>query len=680
MMKGDRKRHRFKKGNTFTCTKTFFTGSSTGDAEQQSSSGMCTWEPRMTKEEFYSTTKLTPNKMSRIACNADNIALDKKFLRPLHSENEDIFHTNDETTERRVVEKCLTIAMLNEVFNEHMKQSPRCHVVNFDVIKEVQWGWGWKWTLQCMNCKYESRQFKLFQELKQPPSKRGPKPAAINYGILSGKLHSTLGNKKFQLISASAGIPPMSYNGMRKAENKVCAIVEKVNETDMTDRLERLKKLQDPGKPVEVNLQMDGTYQSLTFGSRHKLGQSASQVAGVVCENMTDMQQVVSLPFENKHCWTGSWLRGRGYNVTCPGGHPGCTANISRTKPLGEKSLGYTVGKEMAEKNILVKNVTTDGDSASSVGLQAATHDFIGHNWTVRRLADPIHRGQSLFKQGLKAKFSAEMFPGANAKQRKELQKALMIDVKERAHGILKRLFEKYNGDLDQIFRRIVHIVDRVVDCYSGKCGDNCRWTVTLCGGGKFTSWWFKSAMLSSYNLTKGSFQMTEDDRQVLTDTLELKLSVAAIKEMPYNFNTNKCEAVNHAISASLPKNRNFSRNARARTCAAVLRVNNNMDVAVGKTLDAVGAPLHKKSVSASALKKMKKEDVSNKEMQKDPKVKGKKALARKIQATEYVESKRQCLESDYVKDHLEPKLPKRRKSTRKNEDHTYNKARPGTT
>lgn len=46
------------------------------------------------------------------------------------------------------------------------------------------------------------------------------------------------------------------------------------------------------------------------------------------------------------------------------------------------------------------------------------------------------------------------------------------------------------------------------------------------------------------------------------------------------------------------------------------------MDVVLGKTLDASGWPLHKMSVSASALKKMKEEDVSNTEMQQDPKFK----------------------------------------------------------
>ena len=166
------------------------------------------------------------------------------------------------------------------------------------------------------------------------------------------------------------------------------------------------------------------------------------------------------------------------------------------------------------KKTILVKNVTTD--SASFVGVQMAMKEFMKDSWTVRRLAVPIHRGQSPFKQGMKAKFSIDMFSGSTAAEKKEIQKALMIDVKERAHGVFKTLMEWYNGNLDQIYSRL----DHVVDCYSGICGETCRWSVTLCSGGKFTSWWAKSAMFSSYNLQKSPFQMTEMDRILLTKTV----------------------------------------------------------------------------------------------------------------------------------------------------------------
>ena len=53
------------------------------------------------------------------------------------------------------------------------------------------------------------------------------------------------------------------------------------------------------------------------------------------------------------------------------------------------------------KKTILVRNVTTD--SASFVGVQMAMKEFMKDSWTVRRVAVPIHQGQSPFKQGMKA-------------------------------------------------------------------------------------------------------------------------------------------------------------------------------------------------------------------------------------------------------------------------------------
>lgn len=677
-MKGERKRHRFPKGHRLTpiCYKIPGNSGSDGLNSDCSLSGKVpsTWVPRMKKEEFDCSVKLTPDKKSIIACNADNQSLDKKFLRPLYRENGDKFNTNVLSTERRVVEKSLTLSMINEAMNEHIKCSNACKFVNFDICKEVKWGLGWKWTLKCMNCQFQTREFKLYQELAQSTNKRGPKPAAVNYGILNGKLHSSLGNKKLRVILASSGIPPMSYNGMRKAENKVCSTVVKVTNDDMAERLDNLKALQTDSPAPEMNLQIDGTYQSHTFGSRHKLGQGASQVVGVACENMTDKQQIVSIAYENKNCWTGSWLRGLGYEVTCPGGHPDCTANIKSTTTLGERSLGYKIGKDMAHKNILIKNVTTDGDSASSIGVQSAMKEFLKDSWCVKRLADPIHRGQCQMRQGTKAKFSDEMFPGTTVAERKDIQKIFMIDIKERVHAIFKTLMEMYNGNIEKITSRLVKTVDRVVDCYAGKCGESCRWSEILCGGGKSTSWWAKSAMLSSYKLQKGCFKMTEEDRVLLIHIIELKLSASAVKEMPYNFSTNKCEAVNHAISASLPKNRNFGRNGEARTCAAVLRVNNNIDIAVGRTLQAIGAPLNKDSKSASILKKIQQEDIYDKQMHKNPKFKAKKARARRCQAEDYAASKNKRQKTDYQKDHLEPKLPRQRKPPARNVDHPYGK------
>uniref|UniRef100_K1QMY6 Uncharacterized protein n=1 Tax=Magallana gigas TaxID=29159 RepID=K1QMY6_MAGGI len=63
-------------------------------------------------------------------------------------------------------------------------------------------------------------------------------------------------------------------------------------------------------------------------------------------------------------------------------------------------------------------------------------------------------------------------------------------------------------------------------------------------------------------------------------------LSISALNEMKLNTTTNKCESVNRTTSVSLPKNKTYSRNAKARALSGLL------DMAVCTTLALLGAPL----------------------------------------------------------------------------------------
>ncbi|OWF56500.1 hypothetical protein KP79_PYT13768 [Mizuhopecten yessoensis] len=42
----------------------------------------------------------------------------------------------------------------------------------------------------------------------------------------------------------------------------------------------------------------------------------------------------VARTLQNKLCWTGAWLRGKGYGVNCPGGHPDCTAVMTACQSM----------------------------------------------------------------------------------------------------------------------------------------------------------------------------------------------------------------------------------------------------------------------------------------------------------------------------------------------------------
>ncbi|CAG2202196.1 unnamed protein product [Mytilus edulis] len=524
------------------------------------------WLPRLTEKEFKLYSKESYDKKSYVAPQTEKCATTVKLLRP-HKFSDDYLdeYLEEKSTENRTVDRDLNILMINSLIICHLNKSPKCVVPHFELVQETQWGLGWIWKMKCTKCKFISEKYKLFREIDT--GRAGRKSATINYGFQTGVINCNIGNDSARLLLTSSCIPPMSKGTMQRITNTVCDKVVKLAENETEQVVESFRKRNETlglNKNSPVKLQMDGTYQSVHIKSRHKMGQNASQVIGIACENETDNHDIIGFHLVNKLCWVGAWLRGKGYDIECPN-HEYCTSNTNRYDPLSEKDLGYEI---------------------------------------VNRLADTIHRGQSQFREVLRAKFSVGMFPGATKAQRNDIKIAFANDLKLRSHGIMKCLFAKYNGDRQQISKCLPRIVKSVVNCYSGNCSDTCRWSITLCNGGIKTSWWYKSINLSSHGLQNGSLKPNKTDKLLIESLLEMKLSQTALNQMQFFSNTNKCESVNRTISTYLPKNKNFSRNALGRASAAVLKVNNKRDVALAKTLKAVGCGLGRKSRAVVALKK----------------------------------------------------------------------------
>ena len=71
---------------------------------------------------------------------------------------------------------------------------------------------------------------------------------------------------------------------------------------------------------------------------------------------MTNKTFVIqAMQLQNKLCWTGAWLKGKGIDLQCPSGHPECTANMSGFQPFSEYD-------KLALQGMLIKYATTNGD------------------------------------------------------------------------------------------------------------------------------------------------------------------------------------------------------------------------------------------------------------------------------------------------------------------------------
>ena len=615
------------------------------------------WSKRLSHDEFSRIAQTGPDGYTYTVNDQHHAPANVKLLRPTVPNTPELVAERaaapEGTGEMRYLGRDKTIAMFNDFVSMH-KTDNNCDNLQIKLNNEVKFGVVWKWTLCCSSCKFISKEYKLYEECES--SSRGPKSAAPNIGLQAGLKESTIGPTKARLILAAMNTPPPCRSSMQKASRKVGEVICKLNDEDMSSKIEDIKKLnQSRGLPANnpINIQVDGRYNSYVMGSRRKPGQNASQVIGIAREDMTDEHKILSMYIDNKLCWTGAWLAGKGYDVQCPGDHPNCTANIKQCEPLGEARLGYHIGKELSLHQLLVQHITCDGDSTSSLEVERAQQEMLMPNWKLTRLADRNHKAQCQFRAGRKAEFSNNMFPAPTQTERNEYKKAFSADLKKRAALIIESLYKKYTGDSNKITSKLPLIVDTLLLCYQGDCS-RCRNMVTMCSGGVHTSWWARSQDLKIMNLKRGDIHMDEEDEQFTRILLQMQLSIESYKEFKLHTSTQSCEAANRSISACLPKNVTYCRDFRARVATAVHRINNKVGNSLHLKLDALGAPITSGSRTAKALKQIQHMSNYHKKYQKEKMVKKRQAFMRAKRAKEFHLNRRiRNVCTDYNKDHL---------------------------
>ena len=615
------------------------------------------WSKRLSHDEFCRVAQTGPDGYTYTVNDHHHAPANVKLLRPTVPNTPELVVERaaapEGTGEMRLLGRDRTIAMFNDFIQSHSRDN-ECNNLQVKLNNEIKVGLCWKWTLCCSTCKFVSKEYKLYEECQS--SNRGPKYAAPNIGLQAGLKESTIGSTKARLILAATNTPPPARNSMQKASRKVGEVICKLNDEDMSNRIEEMKKLnEDRGLPANnpINIQVDGRYNSYVMGSRRKPGQNASQVIGIAREDMTDDHKILAMYIDNKLCWTGAWLAGKGYDVRCPGDHHNCTANVKHCEPLGEARFGYHVGKELSLHQVLVKHITCDGDSTSSLQVERAQQDMLMPNWKLTRLADRNHKGQCQYRTGLKAEFSNNMFPAPTQAERNECKKSFSADLKKRAALVIETLYKKHAGDTNIITSKLQNIVDTIILCYQGDCS-RCRNMTTMCSGGVTTSWWARSQDLRQSNLHRGDIHMDEEDEKFTRVLLEMQLSVQSYKEFKLHTSTQSCEAANRSISACLPKNVTFCRDFRARASTAVHRINNNIGNSLHMKLDALGAPITPGSRTAKALKKIQHASDYYQKYQKELAVKKRQASVRARRTKEYYlhkKHKKAC--TDYNKDQL---------------------------
>ena len=517
-----------------------------------------------------------------------------------------------------------TAELWNEAIFGHRQSNPDCNgKLKWHLEGEIQRGLCWREQLSCDKCAYVSQRKNLYTEVQT--NKRGPKPASANYGIQVGLAHTGTSNTGFRKMILATNTPAPSKSSMQSATNKVGKIIVRTNECNMKSIHQDLRDIQvarGHDQDTPINVEMDSRYSNPIYsGGGNTPFQPATQVTQLVVENSTSKKKVIAVNNKSKLCQTCALLKS-GTTVTSgmgPDCHD-CTASLTQEESIGnERQWARENILDLSKDNITCNIVTTDPDSSAF----KAAEDLYLAGETVSpptHQLDTRHVTSNQRKHIKDINFSKLMFGCNTQAERNYRQGRFSKDLGSRCQAEHQGAMIHYSGDIGKVSKQMIHIRDAIVSCY---CGHHkpCRRYSFACRGTERNNWVLNSKFLNK-SVKFSGLKPTKCDKEKLIKVIDYRLGPLMLKNTKHLLTTQKCEAVNRAISSTVPRNMTFSRNYSARVHAAVHSVNVGIGEALISECHAVGAPITHGTRVTRQLLKMQEDDAKFKLSKKSKKSK----------------------------------------------------------
>ena len=535
----------------------------------------------------------------------------------------------------------LNAVMWNTVFKEHSTLNPICNgFLEWDMSKEGRWGLGNSEVAKCDSCPYESKRFKLYEELRT--SKRGRKAAKMNIGAQTALSQTPISTSSYRKILLGTNSVAPSTKGLQKRANAVMQKVKDINVKDMKDRRKNLieiKKLRGSDCPGSVSLQGDAAYNNPIYsGIGRTPYQPATQAVYTIAENETVEKNILAVVAKNKLCSV----------------HPidpkknecndKCSANLAFTKTIGDE---YSWAKEaltdLKSDGIEARHLTTDPDSSAFKAAEDLYQEGIT-NTEPEHFIDTRHLSDNHRKNIKKNVKILNMMPGKTKKERESLCNRFALDLAARCNAEFKHAIEQFGGNFSKVKSKLSYICDAIPLCYMGN-HKLCKNHSFVCKG-KDKFWLIKSDFLNrKFKILKNLDNISEIRKCVL-----YRLGPNALKKTRLNLNTQKVEGFNRCLRRSLPKNVTYTKNFEGRVHSAVHSVNLGPGKSLLTLCKKLDVPIAEGSTVEHSLKSIQKMDKRQKELKKTMEYKLAKSKKRKLLFAAYEAEKEKC---DYEKGKL---------------------------
>lgn len=560
---------------------------------------------RLEEDEFEQYVDLDYNSSMQVKDN-DGQHLHTRILRPRkHKKNYyDIYNSKGESNTpdhfTNVLMNCDKLAtMWNEVFGLHRIDSPECTgFLNWH--DQQKWGLCWSVKLKCTLCTFTSKRYKLYDEVET--FKRGRKAARANVGLHIGLSRQGIGPAGISDILNAANVIAPSSSGLHKGSQRINPILIETNNEDISLRRKILRDMNvKRGLPENacVSVEADGTYNNrLQSGAGRTPFQPATQATFLVCENVTEKKQIISVGTHSRQCTCHKPINFIGKHES------NCRCNVPYATPIGNEGAYLTEEiKNLNESGIYVNTLTIDGDS--NTNIVASTLQQEGNQDLIRVQRCSRHLSRTLERELRSSRFSEGMFSslGSNKFKRKLAQQQLSLDISKRCSAEFDALHKLYKNNHDEILDKLPLTAPAIIDCYSGNC-EKCETYSFVCHGPNIGQWPRPFLNIGPFRNKRVLICPDEKDKEILLNCINVRLGTKSINSTIFNRTQNKCEAANRGISKALPKHLNFASSYPARVSSAVLSMNCGPGISLLKTAEKAGAPITPGSQVVQQLQK----------------------------------------------------------------------------
>ena len=340
----------------------------------------------------------------------------------------------------------------------------------------------------------------------------------------------------------------------------------------MCENREKVRKVMNICHESNLILESDVSYNNAPKGRR--FSQPGTQSFCPLIEQNTSQKFIVAHTITNKLC-KRCQLYGKQHSGTC-------SANYNKYAPIGNSER--TAAKQnmnmlLADLDPLLPTVVTDND-----GMNDALSNKTPELPLIIKEDCAVHVSRTKRRRCMSANWSVP-FAGRNGKPaRKMFIHDLTVSISKRCSAELCVARRELNNNYEFI-ERVKTARRTIIPCF---CGDH-----TCCSKSFVCPKRYRHRPHARH-LPQKKFlsNLTENDKIILEQIINIKLSDSMIQRQLHVSNTNQSEATHKKVFRALPKNNTFSRNVYGRVGTQIISASIGRHNAILKSCNSMKIPL----------------------------------------------------------------------------------------